>query len=69
MSAAMSSEDKQVKHVADIVGEWGRWQFHICFFYFFQNAIGAMDNLGYAFQAFKHDYWCADVPIDYQVIT
>ena len=65
----MSDQDKkEVKHVADIVGEYGRWQFHMCCFYIVQNALGAINNLGYAFHAFNHEFWCSDVPIDYQVI-
>ena len=59
--------NRQVKHVADIVGEFGKWQFRMCCFCFVLYAMEAVNNLGYAFHAFNNEHWCSDVPIDYPV--
>ncbi|CAG2162928.1 unnamed protein product [Oppiella nova] len=52
------------KHVANILGEWGRWQFKWTVFVFVMMAISAINNMGYAFHAFDNDFWCSDVPPD-----
>ena len=57
-----------VKHVADIVGEWGRWQFNFTSFCFILWAAAALNNMGYSFHAYNNDFWCSDVPEDYQVL-
>lgn len=58
---------RQVKHVADIVGEFGKWQLRMCCFCFVLYAMEAINNLGYTFHAFHNEHWCADVPLDYKV--
>ena len=58
----------EVKHVADIVGEWGKWQFHLASYIFVLWAAAALNNMGYTFHAFNNDFWCSDVPENYEVL-
>ena len=58
---------KEVKHVADIIGEWGNWQRQLFIYMFTLEIIGAFNNMGYSFNAFQTDFWCEDVPNDYKV--
>ncbi len=60
-------ENKKVKYLADIIGEWGRWQFILCCFIFICDILTAINNMGYTFHNFSVDYWCEDVPEDFQV--
>ncbi|XP_054165996.1 organic cation transporter protein-like, partial [Oppia nitens] len=61
-----SAKDKSsVKHIADIVGEWGKWQFHFVAYCFILWSFAAINNMGYSFHAYNNDFWCSDVPIDY----
>mgnify|MGYP007023914409 CR=1 FL=1 len=59
---------KEVKHVADIIGEWGNWRRHFFIYLFIQDIIGSFNNMGYSFNAFETDFWCEDVPKDYKVL-
>lgn len=61
--------DHKVQHIADIVGEWGRWQAMTFWFTFCLWIITALNNMGYAFYAYEEEFWCSDVPDDYQVNT
>ena len=58
---------EEVKHVADIIGEWGNWQRTLFIYLFLMDAIAALNNMGYSFHAFEVDFWCHDVPEDYKV--
>ena len=58
---------KEVKYVADIIGEWGNWQRQLFIYLFILNIIVAFNNMGYSFYAFETDFWCEDVPKDYKV--
>ncbi|CAG2118725.1 unnamed protein product, partial [Medioppia subpectinata] len=58
-----------VKHIGDIVGEWGKWQFRLFIFCFIQESVSALNNMGYSFMAYDNDFWCSDVPPDYQEKT
>ena len=58
---------KEVKHVADIIGEWGNYQCQLLIILFIRFIILAFNNMGYSFNAFKTDFWCEDVPKDYKV--
>ncbi|CAG2100136.1 unnamed protein product [Medioppia subpectinata] len=58
----MTTKVVEVKHIADIVGEWGKWQFMLfshCFLFF---GSAAFVNMGYVFHAKRVDFWCADTP-------
>ena len=63
----MTKVKEEVTHVAEIIGEWGRWQLICCILFFILNITVAMNNMGFTFHAFQADYWCDDVPIDYPV--
>jgi hypothetical protein len=63
----VDKEEESVKHIADIVGEWGRWQRHFFFYCFLLSTASAVNNMGYAFHSYNVDFWCSDVPIDYPV--
>jgi hypothetical protein len=58
-----------VKHICDIVGELGKWQLIFVAFSTMKKSAGAISNMGYSFHAYSNDFWCKDVPIDYQVST
>ena len=60
-------ENTEVKHVADIIGEWGNWQRTLFIYLFILDVIAALNNMGYSFHAFEMNFWCDDVPEDYQV--
>ena len=62
-----SKENKQVNHVADIIGEWGNWQRSLFIYLFLLDIIGALNNMGYSFYTFQVEFWCDDVPWDYKV--
>lgn len=62
----MASE-KEVKYLADIIGEWGKWQLILSAFMFVCDLVTAINNMGYTFHAFSVDYWCDDVPVDFEV--
>ncbi|CAG2109089.1 unnamed protein product, partial [Medioppia subpectinata] len=61
----VSSKMPEVKHIADIVGEWGKWQLLLFSFYFLLLGTDAINNMAYAFHAYNNDFWCSDVPPDY----
>lgn len=63
----MNKQIPYVKHVSDIIGEWGTWQFTFVTFSYILGAVGALNNMGYGFHAYGNDYWCSDVPADYPV--
>ncbi|CAG2168371.1 unnamed protein product [Oppiella nova] len=52
----------QVKHITDLIGEWGKWQFLLSAYVFLMSAAAAFINMGYSFHAKGVDYWCSDVP-------
>ena len=58
---------KEVKHVADVIGEWGNWQRQLFIYYFLVDIVNSLSNMGYSFTAFEQDFWCEDVPEDYKV--
>ena len=58
----MSESGVEVRHIADIVGEFGKWQFKLIFFKFLIASVGAFINMGYSFHAKTVDFWCSDVP-------
>ena len=62
------NEGSNVKHISDIVGELGKWQFIFISFSFILRGASALSNMGYSFHAYKNDFWCSDVPIDLPVI-
>ncbi|XP_054158732.1 organic cation transporter protein-like [Oppia nitens] len=49
-----------VRHVTDIVGEWGRWQLNIALFSISISLFSSLNNLAVTFYAPKVDYWCGD---------
>jgi len=57
----------KVKNLTDIIGEFGRWQMWLTLYVFFIKFGIAFNNMGFPFHAFKVDFWCDDVPKDYQV--
>ena len=61
------TEETKEKHIADIIGEWGNWQRTLFIYSFTFELISALNNMGYSFHAFKIDFWCHDVPDNYQV--
>jgi len=63
----VDNQKSNVKHIADIVGEWGKWQLHLASFCFILWAVAAINNMGYSFHAYDNDFWCSDVPYDYPV--
>ncbi len=64
----VDKEEESVKHIADIVGEWGKWQSHLFWYFFLLSAVSALNNMGYSFHSYDVDFWCSDVPIHYPVI-
>lgn len=62
-----ANEDHDVKHVANIVGDWGKWQLNLFLFCIIGDLITCHNNIGYSFHAYAVDYWCDDVPIDFVV--
>ena len=64
-----NNENQSVKHITDIVGEWGKWQRHLVAYCFILWAVAAINNMGYSFHAYDVEFWCSDVPIDYPVIN
>ncbi|CAG2166905.1 unnamed protein product [Oppiella nova] len=65
----VDNQKSNVKHIADIVGEWGKWQLHLASFSFILWAVAAINNMGYSFHAYDNDFWCSDVPYDYPCVT
>ncbi|CAG2119518.1 unnamed protein product, partial [Medioppia subpectinata] len=61
----MDTKKPDVKHIADIVGEWGKWQFVFCTYCFLLWGSAAFINMGYAFHAKSVDFWCADTPTNF----
>jgi hypothetical protein len=64
----VDSEKLNVKHIADIVGEWGKWQKHLFCYIFILWAVAAINNMAHSFHTFSVDFWCSDVPVHYPVI-
>lgn len=67
--AIPATEKLQIKHVSDIIGEFGFYQRHFIIFVTCLSTFGAINNMGYSFHAPKIDYWCADTPFEYRNIT
>ena len=65
----VNNENQIVKHIADIIGEWGKWQGHLFSYCFLMWGASAINNMGYSFHAYDVEFWCSDVPIDYPVIN
>ncbi len=65
----VKKEEESVKHIADVVGEWGQWQRHLFWYLFLLSAVSALNNMGYSFHSYDVDFWCSDVPIHYPVIS
>ena len=57
----------EVKHVSDIIGEWGNWQRNFFIYLFIVDIIVAFSKMGYSFSAFEVELWYEDVPKDYKV--
>ena len=62
-----TNKGSDVTHICDIVGELGKWQIIFLAFSTMKKSAGAISNMGYSFHAYSNDYWCKDVPNDYQV--
>lgn len=43
----------EIKHISDIIGEWGRWQSLLFANVFLAWAASAIHHMGYAFHAFS----------------
>ena len=56
------SDKGDVKHVADIVGEWGKWQLNFHTYLTILWAAVSLNNVGYGFFGFNNKHWCSDVP-------
>ena len=56
--------NSDVKHVTDIVGEWGKWQFNFAAHVFILWSIAASNSMGFAFMGYNNKFWCSDSPID-----
>ncbi len=69
MLKMVDKEKESAKHIADIVGEWGKWQRHLVCYCFLLWAASALNNMGYTFHSYNVDFWCSDVPIHYPVFT
>jgi hypothetical protein len=67
MLKMVDKEKESAKHIADIVGEWGKWQTHLFCYCFILWAAVATSSMGYSFHTYNVDFWCSDVPIDYPV--
>ena len=61
----LSQPKAEVKHIADIVGEWGRWQLELFLYKFLVSTTAAFINMGYSFHAKSVDFWCSDVPQEF----
>lgn len=51
-------DDGQIKHVSDIVGNWGPYQMRICIFLIPAYIMAIFQNLTLPFFAPKIDFWC-----------
>ena len=69
MLKMVDKEEESVKHIADIVGEWGQWQRHLFWYCFLLSTASAINNMGYSFHSYNVDFWCSDVPINYPVFA
>ncbi len=71
MLKMVDKEEESVKHIADIVGEWGEWQIsiHLFWYCFLLSAVSALNNMGYSFHSNNVDFWCIDVSVDYSVFA
>jgi hypothetical protein len=56
MLKLVDKEEKSVKHIADIVGEWGQWQKHLLWYCFLLSAVSALENMGYTFHTYSIDF-------------
>src|ERR1700733_5012454 len=55
---------ENVKHVSDVIGEWGKWQRNITFFALSISIFSAFNNLAVSFYAPDVKYYCADNDTD-----
>ncbi len=60
-------EEYKVSHITDLVGGFGRWQFLFGALSFFYIMVSSFNSIGYSFHSFNIEFWCDDVPLDYQV--
>ena len=60
---------EEVKHVADIVGEWGKWQFNFSAHVFLIWGVVAINNMGFAFMGYNNKFWCSDSPLEASLRT
>lgn len=51
-------ENDNVKHVSDIIGNWGPYQLRICLFLIPAYIMAIFQNLTLPFYAPKIDFWC-----------
>ena len=49
----------EVKHVSDIIGNWGPYQLRICLFLIPAYIMAIFQNLTLPFYAPKIDFWCS----------
>ena len=61
--------DSEFKHVTDIVGEWGKWQFNYSAHLFVIGAVVAINNMGFAFMGYNNKFWCSDSPLEASLRT
>lgn len=51
------------KTVADIIGDWGRWQTNVFLFCLFNYVLQAYNSLSFYYFAPKLAFWCEDEPV------
>ncbi|XP_054165993.1 organic cation transporter protein-like [Oppia nitens] len=66
MSELTEEEKFKTKDISDIIGEWGVWQRNLMIYVFILMTILAYNDLGFSFFAYQPEFWCNDVPIDYE---
>ncbi len=47
MLKMVDKEEESVKHITDIVREWGQWQKHLFWYCFVLSAFSALNNIRY----------------------
>ena len=54
-----------VKHISEIIGDFGKWQLNIAAFYFTIYILSPFNNFGITFHAPKVDYRCTNYSTQY----
>lgn len=58
---------RPIESITDIIGDWGKWQKNIFFFYLSIAIFSAFNNLGLSLMSPKVDYWCKGTPVAFRV--